>query len=396
MRLTTASYVAHGFTLGGIIALLNTAGCFTTPENPSPETDNSVDELVAHPAPMADFRDDKGMTWKHIGPVQYVNAKNAPVDDKGADIDMTTMTEMELVEHLRPRMEYGGHEYRLGDADALQLAKTVRRELVAPSTSGSAGEVPPDVRAAQDVLETDPKLGHDTNSIYDGESRININYAATTYPYNNHAQMTGGGHTCTAFKLVNHNTAVTAAHCVHDGSNWLTRKTLTFQAGSSRPLGTLPANCYDITVPGCWSGDNTSCDYAVLRLHSNTAWCNLADYNVGYLGWNDVSSGVSDIKAFLSGYPSDRPLPAGWVYPSLAYDYRENGWTSWPTYPDRVWYYNDSTGGQSGTALVSFWSDSSWRVRAIHHGEFCGFSCSGDGRRMTSDLFSWLSSNAGY
>jgi len=376
--------------LFALVTLVNLVACSSATENGEGKPELVADDLAKHPAPAGNFTDDTGKSWVHVGKVQYLNETPKVVADTRADPDMSKMTEAELVEHVRPRMEYGGHEYRLADADALELARTIRSEINAPSMTGSAGEVPEGVEVAQGIPMREGR------AVYDGESRININYAGTTYPYSNHAQMLGGGGTCTAFKMVNNYTAITAAHCVHNGSSWLTRKDLTFQAGSSSPKGTLPGNCYEMTVPGCWSGSGASCDYAVLRLRGTSAWCNFADYDVGYLGWNDVGSGVSGIKGFLSGYPSDQPLPAGWVYPSLAYDYRENGWTSWPTYPDHVWYYNDSTGGQSGTAYVSYWSDSSWRVRAVHHGEFCGASCSGDGRRMTTDLFSWFSSNAGH
>jgi V8-like Glu-specific endopeptidase len=229
------------------------------------------------------------------------------------------------------------------------------------------------------------------HAVIGGDNRSNINHLAATYPYNTSGREKDW---CTVFKMVNHYTAVTAAHCVHSGSSWKTRKPLVFQSPLA-PLPDVPDQCYGRVVPGCWDGSSASCDYAVFYLRGrNGAWCPDNTHNVGYMGYNTVSSCVTDIKAFLSGYPL--PAPFGWAYPTLVYHYREDGWTSCGTYPDRVWYDNDATGGQSGAPLVSYWSDGSWRVRAIHKGEHVGLSTTNQGRRMTSDLYSWLSSNAGF
>jgi len=354
----------------------------------SGSSDTTASEIHA-PAQIAD---PDGKIWIRGAKIEYSNTE--PVQPKGLkpEADVSKMTLAEATEYFRPRMAQGGYEYTLRYEDAQEMAATILAERTNPTHLGEAGQVPEGVAVA------DGNLDREAKTVLGTDDRININYAANTYPYNNHAQMLGGGHTCTAFKMVNNYTAVTAAHCVHSGSSFISpRKDLTFQAGSSTPKATLPGGCYAMTVPGCWDGDSVSCDYAVIRLRGGGPWCNFNDYNVGYLGYNTVSSCVTDIKAFLSGYPSDAPLPAGWVYPSLAYHYRSDGWTSCVTYPDRVWYNNDSTGGQSGTALVSYWSDGSWRVRGIHHGGDTGvFSNSNQGRRMTSDLYSWLSGNAGY
>lgn len=206
------------------------------------------------------------------------------------------------------------------------------------------------------------------SAIIGGDDRANYNHMAATYPYNNHGAMYGGAGTCTGFKLVNHHTMVTAAHCIHTGSAWKSRQTIRFQAGSSSPLPEVSSACYSRFVPGCWDGSSASCDYAVIALRGRLgANCSLDGYDVGYLGWNSVASGVSDVKGFVSGYPSDQ-LPSGWSYPTLAYHWRNDGWTSDFTYPSRLWFYNDATGGQSGTPFVSWFTSGGWRARAIHKG----------------------------
>ncbi len=171
----------------------------------------------------------------------------------------------------------------------------------------------------------------DAFAILDSDNRTSIDHLKGQYPWNNHGQMYGAG-TCTAFKMVNHYTAVTAAHCVHNGSSFKSRHHITF--GDLPSLGWA---CYIRAVPACWDGDTASCDYAVIALRGrNGANCAPSTYNVGYLGWSPVGSWVEDIKAFVSGYPSE-DLKAGWAYPVLVYHYRSDGYAI-GTYPDRVFF----------------------------------------------------------
>jgi V8-like Glu-specific endopeptidase len=341
-------------------------------------------------APLSEYRDEEGRRWVQVGKVEHFD-DSPPVAPSGKepDPDIHSMTVEELTDHFRPKSEFAGYEYRMADDDAREFALALRDAAKEINEVGTAGE-PPLGASVSDVAGAPEQ--RNPHAVIGGDNRSLINSSAATYPYNNTGREIDW---CSVFKMVNHYTAVTAAHCVHSGSAWKTRKELVFQSPLS-PLPNVPSQCYGRVVPGCWDGDSASCDYAVFYLRGrNGAWCPDNTHNVGYLGYNTVSSCTTGIKAYLSGYPL--PPPFGWSYPALVYHYREDGWTSCGTYPDRVWYYNDATGGQSGAPLVSYWSDGSWRVRAIHKGFFSGvFDDSNQGRRMTSDLYSWLSSNSGF
>jgi V8-like Glu-specific endopeptidase len=374
------------------IVLASLSGCAANDDIVETETQavEGVWGATRTSGPRAEYIDSDGRRWKQIGKVQrFDDSPPVPPSGKNADPDIHKMSEAELIEHFRPRSEFGGYEYVLSDEDARDLALAMRDAAKYVAERGAPGE-PPLGASPSDIAG--PPDNRNYNQVFGADNRTNINGSASTYPYNNTGREIDW---CSVFKMVNHYTAVTAAHCVHSGSSWKTRKELVFQSPLA-PKPNVPSECYGRVVPGCWDGDTPSCDYAVFYLRGrNGAWCPDNTHNVGYLGYNTVSSCVSDIKAHLSGYPL--PPPFGWSYPALVYHYREDGWTSCGTYPDRVWYYNDATGGQSGAPLVSYWSDGSWRVRAIHSGGFSGlFDDSNQGRRMTSDLYDWLVSNSGF
>jgi hypothetical protein len=86
----------------------------------------------------------------------------------------------------------------------------------------------------------------------------------------------------------------------------------------------------------------------------------------------------------------------------MVYHYREDGWTSCDTGPGdsdgtAVWYYNDTTGGQSGAPFVSFFGGTDYRVRAVHSGYYSrGFANTNGGRRIKSDLVEFIRAFGGF
>jgi V8-like Glu-specific endopeptidase len=149
------------------------------------------------------------------------------------------------------------------------------------------------------------------------DERYRINAQAHRQPYVRIAKTWSSTSVCTAFKAYNHHTAMTAAHCVHDGPSggWRTRHQIQFAAGSNRSGGlglaknALPSGCYGRVVPGGWvSTGERQYDYAVLYLHGRGgAWCNFADYNVGYYGYKTVTG--TGISGYVSGYPDAATSP---------------------------------------------------------------------------------------
>ncbi len=360
------------------------------------EVSDSRQTAVERGTPPETFVDPFGRTWvRGSTPVVYDQSKSTPqpvaTDTGRPDLDIRNMTIEEATEALRPISLRGDYQYTLIESDAREFAKEIQEVARSESgTEGGVGELP----GGQAIAEGSGEQSLDPSAptaIIGNDDRYSINPLKGTFPWNNHAAMDQWG-TCTATKMVNHHTAVTAAHCVHTGQSWKAPKAITF--GGRNTVGRL---CYGLTVPGCWDGSETSpaCDYATIKFREGWGYCDLNTYDVGYLGWLAVAGGsVSGITGYVSGYPAEEMKP-GWVYPELVYHYRSDGWAAF-TYPDRVFYFVDATGGQSGAGLISYFGGNDHRVRGIHKGHHQGIYYSNQGRKMTSSLFSWLSANGGY
>lgn len=351
-----------------------------------------------------EFVDELGRRWVRTGAVTFA-PDETDVHDHGEhdhetlatspdDLDFGSMSLGELAAALRPYHQYGSYEYTLADDDALELARSVMEAMSSEEpvfSPGSLGIGQGLIDGAADAPPVEPPDYEEYKSkVVNGESRINYHPARGLYPHRTVAQMFGAG-SCTAFKMINHHTAVTAAHCVHTGSAWRARKNMRF--GDKSATG---STCYGMTVPGCFISGSPSCDYAVIRLRDNAQGygCNLSAYDVGYLGHQSPPS--SNISAYLWGYPSDN-MPSGWTYPTLSLEHRTDGYISiW--YPDRVFYHHDSTGGMSGGPYAGYHGSSEdYRVYAVNKGGFQwplgGYEHYGP--RVRPDMISFLQQNAG-
>lgn len=340
------------------------------------------------------FVDVEGRSWVRTRQVDFVpDTGHIPRGDSPA-VDFAAMTLEEVTEAFRPYQQYGNYEYTISDKDALAFGREMMEVIAADEPvdgSSSLGMGMGDIEGDDVAVEMDPLIPK--SKTVGGESRTDVHSQRADWPYRTVAQMFDAA-TCTAFKMINHHTAITAAHCVHNGNTggWLNRKNLRF--GGQTATG---KDCYGITVPGCWDGDTPSCDYAVIRLHNVSPHygCSASRYDVGKLGYNSPSSPVSGISAALMGYPSNK-MPSGWSYPTLSYEYRsDTGYVSiW--YPDRVFYDHDSTGGMSGGPYASFYSSGGWKVRAINRGGFEDiWGSEHQGPRVRSSMINFFNANAG-
>jgi V8-like Glu-specific endopeptidase len=269
----------------------------------------------------------------------------------------------EAAEFLNPITEIGHYTYRPTKEDALEFARNVREAISKRLTMEAPGEEAMAGFDEREEREIIPGFG----------SWSLINSSAANSPYARIATMDQGAGRCTAEKLINHHTAVTAAHCVQDSSeNWMSRQRIRFAAGSANTAngGTgdaedyLPSGCYARTVPGCWNGVGGTCDYAVLTLRGGAfnAWCDYSDYNVGYFGYTTVNNEYTGMTVRTSGYPGTPPSGS---YPGLSYHRRTDGETN-----NNAWlyYHNDTDGGQSGGAVFNDGN----RMRATHVGYLGG------------------------
>jgi V8-like Glu-specific endopeptidase len=362
-----------------------------------------------HSEPVS-FVDARGLRWELQREVtQFTAAEPKAPHDESADTEQpwAALSDQQLAQRFRPiTLMPDNREYALSDASALQFARQLRE---------AAATVPREAPAS--VHEASPLMAERTRRVlteerfptqtFGPDDRVNMNGSASETPWRYIAAMSNAGQ-CTAFKMLNAHTAVTAAHCVHDGTEWYRRKTLQFAAGASEPpFAALPGDCYSMTIPGGWDGEDASSDYAIIRLREEGleggAACDFASYDVGHFGYRVVDECAVDVPLNLAGYPSvkdpDHPAPTGdWQYPSLFSDHRKDGWTSCGLYPSALWFWNDGSNGQSGSPVWSFDERTAQnQVRAIYRGSVTNpVGESNRGRRFEESLISWLTLNAGY
>lgn len=292
-------------------------------------------------------------------------------------MDIAEMSLDEATAALRPKSLRGDWEYTLCDEDARQFAAEILE---------SARNTPITTRVPGATIDGENPVKYENNPpaptrIVNGDQRFSIEGIKEYYPFNNVAVMDNAG-TCTAFKLVNNHTAVTAAHCVHTGSTWKTRKRITF-----RPRSTVGTTCYGMTVPGCWDGSNRQCDYATIKFREGSGYCDFDTYNVGYLGWVPTYWWQGVMQHSLWGYPSDQ-MKAEWNYPELVWDYNTMFAQS---YGNNINHSTDATGGQSGSPL--------YRDGDYATGIYWGYYLDNAGNRavgITPAIFNWIVGNGGY
>jgi V8-like Glu-specific endopeptidase len=353
---------------------------------------NSIRVGIPLEGPVDTFLDDSGRRWIFVRKIDdYDDSPPVPPSNNRPDRDVNLMSDAELTAYYRPRGDFGGYEYTMADDDALAFALELREITNNPTSTG--GDDDPNAPPAQ---QPDERQYH---AIINSDNRINVNANSWQTP-----DIWNGREVnrCTVFKMSNDFTAVTAAHCVHNGSTFKSRRGIQFGAPAA-PRPEYPFQCIGVVVPGCFDEDDpptVSCDYAVMKLRDSgtpaSCLAQSSSYTVGHLGWNSIAD-CATFPAHVSGYPL--PPPNGWTYPTLVYHFRNDAETTcWPyPYPDRAFYDNDTTEGQSGAPLVSFFNPPGvMRVRAIHSGSFDSFvDLTNNGRRMTQALRNWLVSNGG-
>ncbi|WP_146653245.1 trypsin-like serine peptidase [Labilithrix luteola] len=356
--------------------------------------------LAAQPS----FVDEVGRRWTKRRDVVYKDVSLADlkeVEERQDSLDpIKDVADMSLDEALKllaPVREFGGAEFVLDDADATEFVLSIQavakeqRESDRIGLSGAPSAGP----SKADKRPGDESIGTSKQSLVIGpyDDRFNMSSNANTFPYNLHGW---GGTTadpwCTCVKMINNHTCVTSAHCQFDGTSWLMRRQITFQASSSTPLPPVDASCYTRTYAAGWNSSRIrNFDFAVIAFHNSTSFCSLPSYNVGNFGWNTVGNGESNIPVWVSGYPfNDRP--PGWSYPALAWaTCSGNQPTSNSALLNHVC---DTTGGQSGTGVIKNFSSNDVRILGVHSGGGVGGTYN-EAVRMTSALAAWATSVGG-
>ncbi|MCG8347939.1 MAG: serine protease [Chloroflexales bacterium] len=179
----------------------------------------------------------------------------------------------------------------------------------------------------------------------DGRYRIT---ATTSYPYRAIAFITSNIGSCSGW-LIGPDTVATAGHCIHNG-NWASNvRVYPGRSSSSTPYGSCGATrLYSVTG---WTRDrNRDYDYGAIKLN-----CDVGD-TTGWFGFRWQSSSMNGQSTYLAGYPGDKSYATMWRHDDQVRETRSR----------RLYYANDTYGGQSGSPVWNGRSNCSPCGIAIH------------------------------
>ena len=209
-----------------------------------------------------------------------------------------------------------------------------------------------------------------TESVIGTDNRVRVT-STTSYPYRAIVHITSSIGGCTGW-LINANTVVTAGHCVHNG-NWASNvRVYPGRNGSSTPYGSCTSRrLYSVT--GWTSSRNRNYDYGAIKLN-----CSIGN-TVGWFGYRWTSSSLNGQTTNLAGYPGDKAYGTMWRHTSTVRISQ--------TY--RLYYANDTAGGQSGSPVWNSSSGCSNCAIAIHAYGVDSTGYNG-GTRITQSVFNNL------
>ena len=269
-----------------------------------------------------------------------------------------------------------------GSAVKEDLAGILYDELGAyvPESEGSGKEAEGADRTADDNdPEISPALpsGHASpDSVIGNDNRTRIT-STTSTPYRRIVHITfkrgSGSYQCTGW-LINANTVATAGHCVYSGGQWVTNvRVYPGRNGSSSPYGSCGYTRLH-TVSGWTQSSSPNYDYGAIKLN-----CTVGN-QTGSFGYRVASSSsLSGQTTKIAGYPGDKASGTMW--------YHADQVRSYSTY--RIYYSNDTYGGQSGSPVYNSAGNCSNCAIGIHTNGTGGSSYN-SGTRITQTVFNNL------
>jgi len=202
----------------------------------------------------------------------------------------------------------------------------------------------------------------------DGRYRIT---STTSYPYRAIAHITSSIGGCTGW-LINANTVVTAGHCLHNGSWASSVRVYPGRNGTSTPYGSCGASrLYSVT--GWTQNRDRNYDYGAIKLN-----CTVGN-TTGWFGYRWTSSSLTGQATYIAGYPGDKTYATMWRHDDQV--------RITQTY--RLYYANDTAGGQSGSPVWNGGASCSPCGIAIHAYGVDGTGYNG-GTRITESVFNNL------
>ena len=246
-----------------------------------------------------------GQRLAHVGEARFVTNMVWPRSAPPAGVELNSvleLTDQELEEVLRPVVLGEGHEYTV-DYSLDGFVKQLRADDGERHTSSYA----PVPRAKTEHIDPDSVLV--ASGIIGADNRV-VRRDNTLYPCRRltYLPLAGGGYSGSG-TMIGPSTALTAAHVVHNGTNWLALPSVA--PGSDRddptpfPFGNFGG--YNVTVPNGWinnNGGDARFDYAVIEFSG-----------YGTPGWGERLEGPRGsarqrrqraIRMYVYGHPSDK------------------------------------------------------------------------------------------
>jgi len=196
------------------------------------------------------------------------------------------------------------------------------------------------------------------------------------WPYRAVTLVTFSAGRCTGW-MISDDTLATAGHCVHEGKGGSFYPVSTYKVypgnnGTSTPYGSCNATKL-YTVKGWSKKGRDDYDYGAIKLD-----CTVGK-QVGWFGFFWTKKSLDRVRAFISGYPGDKPLTM----------WRSKGKVS-ESEKRRVFYKNDTLGGMSGSPVYYKRKGCGFCSMAVHaYGTYGNppFSKNNHGTRITKTVY---------
>jgi V8-like Glu-specific endopeptidase len=323
----------------------------------------------------------KGQPLTLIGDARFVRNSVWPRVSPPAGEELETvldMTDGELEQALRPVILREGQEYTT-DSSMADFVKQLRATEVERRTASYT----PLPRA--ETERADGKSLQVFSGIIGPDNRV-VRRDNTVYPWSTvtYLPLDSGGYSGTG-TMIGESTAVTAAHVVHNGTNWLELPTVA--PGTDRqdptplPFGNFGG--YNVTIPTAWinnAGGDARFDYAVIEFSG------YGDFPGRASGWKGIwvapDNVVTGNKMYIYGHPSDKAQPQIWGNDG-------NGLLN----GQYINFFMDAWFGDSGGGLYVYDTDGWPYVVGVLRGAAGSLSDPtrpNFGRRMTRDVFDFI------
>lgn len=320
---------------------------------------------------QSSIQDAKGRSFvwnREVDPVR--NSPCSPASlVSGNSAAVQSLSDRELNEVLRPMVYHNGHEYTV--ERPLDLAARIRKPAAARTQAGS-----PRARSATEKLAA--RDAKPLSGVINGDNRA-VRRDNTAYPW---STVVYSG--CSA-TMIGPSTLLTAAHCVHNGTDWLSLPLFSpgVDCDDPQPYPFGQFGTYTVTIPAAYvnrNGGDSRFDYAVVEFSGAGSF---PGRTAGWKGiWVAPDEIVTGNTLSIYGHPSDKKQPQIWGADgtgSVSGDFIE-------TKID-AWY------GESGSGIYTYDTDGWPYVIGVLLGGLGTIGNDADpnfGRRITQDVFSFV------